>query len=86
MQITIEIPDGVSLPLLQPHIDEFQNKLRQLFSKNQYTNPKQRALMNIIHKSTCLPILDTRTEDEILGYDTSAVGLWSNRASMALCC
>ena len=80
MQITLDVPDNVPPALLQQYIDEFQNKLKQMFVSTQSSvqpiNHRHRVLMEIIQRSAKLPRLDTRSADEILGYGANEMGLW----------
>lgn len=82
MQITLDVPDNVPPALLQQYIDEFQNKLTQLFATTQPSvqplNHRHRLLMDIIKRSAKLPRLDARSADEILGYGANGMGLWDD--------
>ena len=78
MQITINIPNNLPPATVQQHIIEFEEKLNRLLSSANHKTRDVQAIRNIINQSASLPILDSRTANEILGYESSEIGLWGN--------
>lgn len=76
MQITINIPDNLPSAVIQQQISEFEEKLKRLTPNPK--EQKQQAIMQIIKNCANLPTIDQQTPDEILGYDKSSMGLWSD--------
>ncbi len=84
MQITLDIPDNLPITIMQQYIAEFEKKVQQ-YQKNShssFTEKEKKRRYEIITKiakeCASLPELDSRSADEILGYDKSSIGLWGN--------
>ncbi len=82
MQITINVPDNLPQAIIQQHIAELEDKLKQQANCLTHTannkTKKQQAIIQIAKKCASLPTIDHRTADEILGYEKSAMGLWGD--------
>jgi hypothetical protein len=76
MQITINIPDNLPPAIVEQAISEFEAKLKRLTPNNKVK--KHQAILQIINNCASLPTIDSRTPDEILGYDENAIGLWGD--------
>ena len=82
MQVTINIPENLPESVIQQQITEFEEKLREqaklITPVANNKKQKYQAIMNIAKKCSCLPTLDHRTSNEILGYEKSEMGLWGD--------
>ena len=76
MQITINIPDNLPGAVVQQYLSEFEQKLIGLASNPK--EQKQQAMLQLIKNCANLPTIDPRNPDEILGYDSNAIGLWES--------
>lgn len=82
MQIIINAPDNLPQAIIQQHIAELEDKLKQQANSLTHTannkTKKRQAIMQIAKKCASLPTIDHRTADEILGYEQSTIGLWGD--------
>ncbi len=81
MQMVINAPDNLPQAIIQQHIAELEDKLKQQansLSHNANNKIKIQAIMQIAKKCASLPTIGHRTADEILGYEQSAMGLWGD--------
>jgi hypothetical protein len=90
MQITIDIPDNLPAAIVQQYISTIQTQLRLIseLSINQFASEPKKTpttkhtrfekLLQIANECSALPVLDSRSADEILGYDNSPCGLFGN--------
>ena len=83
MQVTINVPETLPPAIMKLRIQEIEKSLQEeairLANAN---NPlKQKStkflkIMSIANECAQLPSLDSRSADEILGYQQSEIGLW----------
>jgi hypothetical protein len=86
MQITINVPDYVPAYIVHDYVSTIEKQIdliaetikpRNLMSQ---TIKKKRVsfedILSLAQECTKLPILDSRSADEILGYDESELGLF----------
>ncbi len=82
MQVTINAPDNLPQAFIQQQIKELEDRLIQqanrLTSRSHDKAQKYQAIMQIAERCASLPELDSRSADEILGYDNSPMGLWGD--------
>jgi hypothetical protein len=80
MQIKINIPDNLPQAIVEQQINEFEEKLIRLTATTAVNikSEKLQAIQQIIKRCESLPVIDERTPDEILGYEQSPNGLWSD--------
>lgn len=82
MQFIINVPNNLPLLIVQQYLNniEAQMQLMAKLSINQPIQVKKTAsfeqLLNIATECANLPVLDSRSPDEILGYDKSPFGLF----------
>jgi len=90
MQITLDIPDNLPSYVVQQYISTIETQMRLIseltFSKFA-SEPKKtlktknssfEKLLQIANECSALPVLDSRSADEILGYDNSPCGLFGD--------
>lgn len=68
MQIVINAPDNLPQAIIQQHIAELEDKLKQQansLNHNANNKIKIQAIMKIAKKCASLPTIDHRTADEI---------------------
>lgn len=89
MQITINVPDNLPPPIVQQYINTIEAQMRliaklasnKLFYEDKKIPSKTKLasfeqILQIATECVNLPILDSRSADEILGYDNSPIGLF----------
>ena len=86
MQITINVPDYVPAYIVLDYVSTIEkqiNLIAETIKPRNLTNQtikKKRAsfeeVQNLAQEFTKLPILDSHSADEILGYDESELGLF----------
>lgn len=93
MQITINVPDNLPPLIVQQYINTIEAQMRLIdeLAVNKIVNEPKKALkikpasfeqlLQIATEFSALPILDSRSADEILGYDNSPCGLFGNKKS-----
>jgi hypothetical protein len=83
MQVTINIPDNLPSAIVQQYIHNIEEQLSLLaklanesnvMAKNKSTRFEK--LLQIANECAALPILDSRSAEEILGYDNNPLGLF----------
>ena len=80
MQITINVPDNLPPPIVQQYINTIEAQMRLIaeLAVNKIANEPKKALkikpasfeklLQIANECSALPVLDSRSADEILGY------------------
>jgi hypothetical protein len=80
MQVTITIPDNLPPAIAQQQIKELEEKLqlqaKRLTTRGHDKAQRYQAIKKVSQEYANLPVLDTRSADEILGYDKSPIGSW----------
>jgi hypothetical protein len=85
MQITINVPDNLPSPIVQQYIHNIEAQMRLMaeLANNTLIKNKPASFEQILQIATeCanLPVLDSRSPDEILGYDDSPFGLFGDNS------
>ena len=90
MQITINVPDNLPSSIVQQYINTIEaqmrliselalNKISHESKKTLITKPASfKQLLQIANECSVLPVLDSRSADEILGYNNSSCGLFGD--------
>jgi hypothetical protein len=93
MQITINVPDNLPPPIVQQYINTIEAQMRLIaeLAVNKIANEPKKTLttkqvsfeqlLQIANECSALPVLGSRSADEILGYDNSPCGLFGNKKS-----
>lgn len=91
MQITINVPDNLPPLIVQQYINTIEAQMRliaELASNKLFYEDKKiplktkpasfEQILQIANECSVLPVLDSRSADEILGYDNSPIGLFGD--------
>jgi Tat protein secretion system quality control protein TatD with DNase activity len=90
MQITLDIPDNLPAAIVQQYISTIETQMRLIselalskFASEPNITLKTKStsfekLLQIANECSTLPVLDSRSADEILGYDNSPCGLFGD--------
>jgi hypothetical protein len=90
MQITLNVPDNLPNHIVQQYISNIEAQMRLIaeLAVNKIANEPKKTLttkqtsfeklLQIANECSALPILDSRSADEILGYDNSPCGLFGD--------
>jgi hypothetical protein len=93
MQITINVPDNFPNHIVQQYISNIEAQMRLIaeLAVNKIANEPKKTLttkqlsfeqlLQIANECSALPVLDSRSADEILGYDNSSCGLFGDQES-----
>ena len=84
MQITINIPDNLPTLIVQQYIQNIEAQMRLMAELANHKPAKKNKpssfekILQIATECANLPVLDSRSPDEILGYDDSPFGLFGD--------